>query len=78
MDHSKEMNLLFLNLLTKLKKNQPIEIYGNGKQIRSFCYVDDAVEALIKIIFKKSRDKIYNIGNNKEPISINNLAKVNN
>ena len=62
--------------INKVKKNQPIEIYGNGKQIRSFCYVDDAVEALIKIIFKKSKDKIYNIGNNKEPISINNLAKL--
>ncbi len=62
--------------INKVKKNQPIEIYGNGKQIRSFCYVDDAAEALIKIIFKKSRDKIYNIGNNKEPISINNLAKL--
>ena len=34
------------------------------------------MEALIKIIFKKSKDKIYNIGNNKEPISINNLAKL--
>ena len=36
------------------------------------------MEALIKIIFKKSKDKIYNIGNNKEPISINNLAVNNN
>ena len=34
------------------------------------------MEALIKIIFKKVKDKIYNIGNNKEPISINNLAKL--
>ena len=34
------------------------------------------MEALKKIIFKKNKDKIYNIGNNKEPISINNLAKL--
>lgn len=62
--------------INKVKKNQPIEIYGNGKQIRSFCYVDDAAEALIKLIFKKNKNKIYNIGNNKEPININNLAKL--
>ncbi len=62
--------------INKVKKNQPIEIFGNGRQIRSFCYVDDAVEALIKLIFKKNENKIYNIGNNKEPININNLAKL--
>ncbi|MCK5706349.1 MAG: GDP-mannose 4,6-dehydratase [Candidatus Aureabacteria bacterium] len=41
----------------------PIEVYGNGKQIRSFTHVQDAVDAVIKIFEnKKTEGKIYNIG----------------
>jgi UDP-glucuronate decarboxylase len=31
-------------------KNEPITIYGDGKQTRSFCYVDDLIEALILLM----------------------------
>lgn len=64
------------NFINKIKKNQPIKIYGNGRQIRSFCHVDDAVQGLIKLISNKHKNKIYNIGNNKEPINIISLAKL--
>jgi UDP-glucose 4-epimerase len=62
--------------IKKIKKNQPVTIFGNGNQIRSFCYVDDAANALIKLIFSKKNNKIYNIGNNLEPIKMFNLAKL--
>lgn len=66
------------NFINKIKKNQAIKIYGKGNQIRSFCYVDDAVGALLKLIFNKNKNKntTYNIGNNKEPIKMINLAKL--
>ncbi len=55
--------------------NSKLEVYGDGKQKRCFCYVEDAIEALIKIIhLKESIGEIYNIGNPEE-ISIAELAE---
>ena len=56
-------------------KNKDITLYGNGLQIRSFCFVEDAVKGILKIIRSKKKNLIYNIGNDLEPIKILNLAK---
>ena len=56
-------------------RNEPIFIYGSGDQIRCFCHVDDAVQALLFVMdSEKSIGQVFNIGNN-EQISITNLAK---
>lgn len=47
-----------------LKNNIPI--YGTGKNIRDWIYVEDHVEALISIMEKNLRDKTYLIGSNSE------------
>ena len=38
------------NFILQALKNEPITVYGNGKQTRAFCYVDDMIEALIKLM----------------------------
>lgn len=38
------------NFITQAFKNEPITIYGDGLQTRSFCYVDDLISALIKFM----------------------------
>ncbi len=38
------------NFIVQALKNEPITIYGNGEQTRSFCYVDDLVSALIGLM----------------------------
>lgn len=38
------------NFIIQALKNEPITIYGEGKQTRSFCYIDDLVEGLIKLM----------------------------
>src|SRR6056297_3015611 len=38
------------NFIIQALRNEPITIYGNGQQTRSFCYVDDMVEALIRLM----------------------------
>ena len=73
---SQNKEFVIPNFVNKIKNNKFIKIYGKGNQIRSFCYVDDATKALIKLIFQNKKNKIYNIGNNKEPINIINLAKL--
>ncbi len=57
-----------------LKANKNISIQGDGRNTRSFCYIDDFVEA-IKILIKKGKHKnIYNIGTEKE-VRINDVVK---
>lgn len=38
------------NFIMQALKNEPITIYGDGKQTRSFCYVDDLVDGMIKMM----------------------------
>jgi UDP-glucose 4-epimerase len=55
--------------------NEPVTIYGNGKQTRCFAHVYDVVDAVITVAFAKNTiGKVINIGNNFE-ISINDLAQ---
>ncbi len=55
-------------------KNEPILIYGTGKQRRCFCYVADLVEAVINLMnCEEAAGKAYNIGSTEE-ITIEELA----
>jgi UDP-glucose 4-epimerase len=57
-------------------KNEPIIIYGDGSQSRTFCYVDDNVDACIRIAEDSMYiDDIVNIGSDRE-ISILQLAQL--
>jgi UDP-glucuronate decarboxylase len=63
------------NFIIQALKNEPITIYGDGSQTRSFCYVDDLINAFI--LFMDSADDCVgpiNTGNPNE-FSINELAK---
>ncbi len=62
-------------LIKQALLGQPLTIYGDGNQTRSFTYVKDVVKALIELSEnKKSIGEIFNIGN-PNAISINELAK---
>jgi UDP-glucuronate decarboxylase len=63
------------NFILQALRNEPITIYGDGSQTRSFCYVDDMVDGLIRLI--NSPDDFtgpVNLGNPDE-ISILELAE---
>lgn len=56
-------------------KNQDITIYGDGTQSRTFCYIDDNVEACVKIAYNDLFiNDVINIGNSIET-SINELVE---
>ncbi|MES2376875.1 MAG: NAD-dependent epimerase/dehydratase family protein [Bacteroidota bacterium] len=62
----------FLNVALK---NQDITVFGDGSQTRTFCYIDDNIEATTKI-FEESLylNEVINIGNSKE-MTVLELAK---
>ena len=63
------------NFIVQALKNEPITIYGDGNQSRSFCYVSDLVEGIYKLLMKKeSVDSPINIGNPNE-FTIKQLAE---
>ena len=54
------------NFVVAALKNEPITIYGDGSQTRSFCYVDDTVDALIRMMEQDDFNGPVNIGNPDE------------
>jgi UDP-glucose 4-epimerase len=62
------------NFVRQAVRNEPITVFGTGRQTRCFAYVDDAVESIVRIATSPSAiGEIINIGNDDE-ISMNALA----
>lgn len=58
------MIIVFIN---QALKGEPITVFGDGKQTRSLCYVDDLVEGLIRLMFyPNTKGQVVNLGNPKE------------
>ncbi|MCH8012617.1 MAG: SDR family oxidoreductase [Candidatus Marinimicrobia bacterium] len=62
------------NFIVQALRNEPITIYGDGSHTRSFCYIDDMVDGLIKMMNQEEIIGPVNIGNPDE-ISIKQLAE---
>ena len=54
------------NFIVQALKNENITVYGDGKQTRSFCYIDDLVEGLINMMESNNFIGPVNIGNPNE------------
>lgn len=62
------------NFIYQALKGLPITVYGQGKQTRSFCYIDDLVDGIIKLMQAKVNDPV-NLGNPAE-FTIIDFAKL--
>ena len=62
------------NFINQLLSNNDITVYGNGKQTRSFCYIDDTLNGIYKLM-KSNYNNPVNIGNPTEH-SIIDLVKI--
>jgi UDP-glucuronate decarboxylase len=63
------------NFIVQALKNKPITVFGDGNQTRSFCYVDDLVDGLVRLM--ESGDDMtgpVNLGNPNE-FTIRQLAE---
>jgi len=57
---------LIPNVIIRALSGNSINVYGNGKQIRDWLYVEDHVNALIQILEDETINETYNIGGNNE------------
>ncbi len=63
------------NFITQALKNEPLTVYGDGNQTRSFCYVSDTVEGIYKAMMNGEKGEVYNLGNEEE-YKILDIAKI--
>jgi UDP-glucuronate decarboxylase len=61
------------NFIVQALRNEPLTLYGEGDQTRSFCYVDDLVEGLIRLMNSDNLHEPVNLGNPGE-FTIKQLA----
>jgi UDP-glucuronate decarboxylase len=64
---------IITNVIRAGIQNQSLTINGNGEQTRSFCYVDDMIEGLLKMMSSKEQGPI-NLGNPTCEFTINKLV----
>jgi len=62
------------NFIMQAIKNRPLTIYGKGRQTRSFCFIDDLVEGICRLLLAKVNTPV-NLGNPQE-FTIIQLAKL--
>jgi dTDP-glucose 4,6-dehydratase len=62
------------NFIYQALRGEDLTIYGDGLQTRSFCYIEDLVEGMIRLLFSRENEPV-NLGNPQE-YSIQDFAKV--
>jgi len=51
------------NFIVQALRGQPLTLYGEGQQTRSFCYVDDLIEGLVRLMNARDLHEPVNLGN---------------
>jgi len=62
------------NFIVQALQGEPLTVYGDGSQTRSFCYVDDLIEGILQLFLKGAADPV-NIGNPEE-FTVRELADI--
>ena len=63
------------NFANRIKAGLPLNVYGDGSQTRTFCYITDAIVGFFLVILRGKPGATYNIGNPKPELSILDLVK---
>ncbi|MDP6138693.1 MAG: SDR family oxidoreductase [Candidatus Woesearchaeota archaeon] len=62
---SKDDGRVVPNFITQVVSNKPLTIYGDGKQTRSFCYINDLIEGIYRLMMSNINEPV-NLGNPEE------------
>jgi UDP-glucuronate decarboxylase len=64
------------NSIARILKDEPITIYGDGEQSRTFCYITDAIKGFMRVLLKGRSGEVYNIGNSNPETSMIDFASI--
>lgn len=64
------------NFASRIAAGKPLQVYGQGTQTRTFCYITDAMIGFTKALLVGTPGQAYNIGNPKPEISMADLVRV--
>jgi dTDP-glucose 4,6-dehydratase/UDP-glucuronate decarboxylase len=64
------------DLMSAVINNEPMVLLSDGRATRSFCYVRDAAWAMLLILIKGHAGEAYNLGNDREEVSVLQVAQV--
>lgn len=64
------------NFIEHALRREPLPIHGDGRNTRSFCYINDAVESIFRVLFSNADGEPFNIGNPEPEISVKDLAQL--
>ena len=70
---------LFTQFISNVLFGKPLQLVDGGRQTRSFTYIDDGVDALLRIIENrggKASRRIFNLGNPRNEVSVARLARL--
>ncbi len=62
------------NFAAKIAMRESVQIYGSGKQTRTYCYVTDAIGGFLRVLLHGRAGEPYNIGNPSPEISVIELS----
>lgn len=62
------------DLMSSAVYRRPIVLHSDGRATRSFCYVGDAVRAMLRVLASDADGEVFNVGNDQEEVSIADLA----
>lgn len=63
------------NFIEHALRKEPLPVHGEGGNTRSFCYINDSIEAIFKVLFSSHNGEAFNIGNPTPEISVKELAQ---
>ena len=67
---------VFADFVADVVNNENLILNSDGKAIRSFCYISDAVKGFFAVLLKGENGQSYNVANKKATISILHLANI--
>lgn len=70
----KDDGRIMSDLISNVVEGKDILLKSNGEAKRAFCYITDATSALFRILLSEKQNEIYNVANEREEISIKDLA----
>lgn len=64
------------NFAARIVDEQPLHVYGTGKQTRTFCYVTDGIRGCLQVLAGGKAGEAYNVGNPNPEIAMSDLARL--